>query len=165
MSHCFYLKKKKKRYWGLRLQRVHYLVSGRTTDSILYLKDTASPQFYKQLPRVRFKSVISLSRIWKDPHIISKKRIDDMVENKGTAICKTRKITTFALPHLTSVPMKAMLLLDARSPFVAASWGAVTLEQGVVSPVRLDSSMERSTALGSIKHSIIFKFEDSQCYI
>lgn len=53
---------------------------------------------------------------------------------------------TFAFPHLTNVPMKAILLLEVRSPLVAAGWGAVDLEQGAVSPVRLDSSIERSTA-------------------
>lgn len=44
--------------------------------------------------------------------------------------------------------MKAMLLRDAMSPLVAAGWWVVDLELGVVSPVRLDSSTERSLAWG-----------------
>lgn len=53
-------------------------------------------------------------------------------------------VTTLALPQRTSVPMKAMLLREAMSPLVLAGWGWVCLEQGVVSPVRLDSSTDRS---------------------
>ena len=55
---------------------------------------------------------------------------------------------TLALPHRTSVPMKATLLREAMSPLVAASWWEVDLEQGLVSPVRLDSSTDRSVACG-----------------
>lgn len=40
--------------------------------------------------------------------------------------------------------MKAMLLREAMSPLEAGGWGDVNLEQGVVSPVRLDSSTDRS---------------------
>ena len=49
-----------------------------------------------------------------------------------------------ALPQRTSVPMKAMLLQDAASLVVPPVWGRVCLELGVVSPVRLDSSTDRS---------------------
>lgn len=42
--------------------------------------------------------------------------------------------------------MKAMLLREAMSPLVDAGWWAVDLVQGVVSPVRLDSSTDRSVA-------------------
>lgn len=52
---------------------------------------------------------------------------------------------TLALPQRTNVPMKAMLLREAMSP-LAVGCGEVDLEQGVVSPVRLDSSTERSLA-------------------
>lgn len=97
---------------------------------------------------------------WKDPLKLAKKNRENGWKQRNCYF-QNKKKTTFALPHLTSVPMKAMLLLDARSPLVAAGWGAVTLEQGVVSPVKLDSSIERSTALEDIKHSIKFKCEDS----
>lgn len=53
---------------------------------------------------------------------------------------------TLAFPQRTSVPMKAMLLREAISLLEAVGWGAVDLEQGVVSPVRLDSSTDRSNA-------------------
>lgn len=42
--------------------------------------------------------------------------------------------------------MKAMLLREAMFPLEAGGWGVVDLELGWVSPVRLDSSMERSLA-------------------
>jgi hypothetical protein len=45
--------------------------------------------------------------------------------------------------------MKARLLREAMSPpLLAGSWGAVVLEEGEVSPVRLDSSTARSLAWG-----------------
>lgn len=52
------------------------------------------------------------------------------------------------MPQRTNVPMKAMLLREAMSPLADAGWGDVDLEQGVVSPVRLDSSTDRSLAWG-----------------
>lgn len=116
-------------------------------------------------PRVRFNSVVSVSHFLKVHIKLAKKKWKKWLKIKRKRYFQNKKKITFALPHLTSVPMKAMLLLDARSPLVAASWGAVNLEQGVVSPVKLDSSMERSTDLGNIKHSITFKDEDSWCYI
>lgn len=57
-------------------------------------------------------------------------------------------VGTLALPQRTSVPIKAMLLREAMSPLVAAGWWEVDLEQGLVSPVRLDSSTDRSVACG-----------------
>lgn len=76
------------------------------------------------------------------------------------------KKITLAFPHRTSVPIKAILLLDVRSPFIAAGWGEVHLEHGVVSPVKLDSSIERSIAFENkqiklksyIMHSTFFKW-------
>jgi len=53
-----------------------------------------------------------------------------------------------ALPQRTSVPMKARLLREDMSPLEVGGWGAVDFEEGVVSPVRLDSSTDRSLAWG-----------------
>jgi hypothetical protein len=49
-----------------------------------------------------------------------KKIIEKTIKNKKTTFFKGRKKITLALPHRTSVPMKAMLLLVVRSPLVAA---------------------------------------------
>lgn len=48
------------------------------------------------------------------------------------------------MPHRTRVPMKATLLREVMSLLVG--WWDVDLVQGVVSPVRLDSSTDRSVA-------------------
>lgn len=51
---------------------------------------------------------------------------------------------TFPLPHLTRVPMKATLVEEEWAPFDLKT-GAVFFVHGSVSPVKLLSSMVRST--------------------
>ena len=50
---------------------------------------------------------------------------------------------TFPCPEHTNVPMKATLLGAA---VASGGWGKDDLRQGSVSPVKLDSSTDRSTA-------------------